>query len=135
LKKRVLILQSIRKHNWASIISALLFLVIYPLAPGFSGEGPDPSTELQPSHKVSIPITLRIIIRWSGDDFASKQDLETRSKIEHLIAERGVGRIVRRGTGMGWMDIWVEAQDRENAKKAIDKIMAEAVPNAKYLLE
>ena len=114
---------------------ALLFWVILLLPAGYSGEAPDPGTQLQPSHRTDIPIPLRILIKWSGDDFASKQDLETRSKIEIRIAERGVGRIVRRGTGMGWMDIWIEVGDRESAKKAIDKIMAEAVPNAQYLIE
>jgi len=88
-----------------------------------------------PSHKTIIPTVLRIIIKWSGDDFASKQDLETRSKIESLIVERGVGRILRAGTGMGWMDIFVEAGDRESAKKAIREIMEEAAPKAKYLIE
>jgi hypothetical protein len=113
----------------------LLFLVMLLSLPGYSGEGPDPSTQLQPSHRTNMPTPLRIIIRWSGDDFASKQDLEARGKIETLIAERGVGRIVRRGTGMGWMDIWVEVGDRESAKIAIDKIMGEVAPEAKYLTE
>ena len=114
---------------------ALLFWIILLLPPGYSGEDPYPGTQLQPSHRIITPTPLRILIRWSGDDFASKQALKTRSKIEILIAERDVGRIVRRGSGMGWMDIWVEVGDRESAKKAIDKIMAEALPNAKYLIE
>ena len=82
-----------------------------------------------------MPTVLRIIIKWPGDDFASKQDLETRGKIEKLIVERGVGRILRNGTGMGWMDIFVGAEDSESAKKAIDKIMEEVVPKIKYLIE
>ena len=114
---------------------ALLFLAILLLSPGYSGEGPDPSAQLQPSHRTNMPTALRIIMKWSGDDFASSQDLETRSKIESLIAERSVGRIVSAGTGMGWMDIRVEVTERANARKAIDKIMAEVAPKAKYLIE
>ncbi len=82
-----------------------------------------------------MPIPMRIIIKWSGDDFASRQDLETRSKIESLIVERRVGKITRVGTGMGWMDIWIEVGDRESAKKGIDRIMGEVAANAKYLIE
>jgi hypothetical protein len=114
---------------------ALLSGAILLLPIGCSGEGPDQDTSLLPSHKASMPTVLRIIIKWPGDDFASKQDLETRSKIENLIVERGVGSILRDGTGMGWMDIFVGAEDRESAKKAIDKIMEEAAPKMKYLIE
>jgi len=46
-----------------------------------------------------------------------------------------MGRVVRVGTGMGWMDIWIKVGDRESAKKAIDKIMGEVAANAKYLIE
>ena len=113
----------------------LLLGVILLLLMSCSGEGPDRGASLLPSHKTSMPTILRIIIKWSGDDFASKQDLETRRKIENLIVERGVGRILREGTGMGWMDIFVEAEDRESAKKALDKIMGEAAPKAKYFIE
>lgn len=107
----------------------LLFLI------GCSGEGSDPAALLQSSHRASTPTPLRIVIKWSGDDYASKQDLEIRSKIEILIAEKGVGRILRHGTGMGWMDIWIETADRERAKNAIDKIMSEAAPKVKYFIE
>ena len=116
-------------------IFALLSGVILLLLIGCSGEGPDRGTSLLPSHKTSMPTILRIIIKWPGDDFASKQDLETRSKIENLIVERGVGRILGDRTGMGWMDIVVEAEDRESAKKAINEIMGEAAPKAKYFIE
>ncbi len=115
--------------------SCLLSLLILLFPPGCSGETPDPSAQLQPSHKTNMPSTLRIIIKWSGDDFASKQDLEIRSKIENLIAERRVGRFLKEGTGMGWMDIWMEVRDREDARKAIDKIMGEVAPQAKYSIE
>jgi hypothetical protein len=114
---------------------ALLSGVILLLLAGCSGESPDQGTSLLPSHKTIMPTILRIIIKWSGDDFASKQDLETRSKIENLIVERGVGTILRDGTGMGWMDIFVEAEDRQSAEKAIHKIMGEAAPKAKYFIE
>ena len=60
---------------------------------------------------------LRLVIRWGGDDFASRQDLELRSKVEGLIEERDVGRVLRSGTGMGWMDVWVKVENKAEAKE------------------
>jgi hypothetical protein len=120
-----------RKAKFFALLSGAVLLLLM----GCSREGPDQDRSLSPSHEASRPTALRIIIRWPGDDFASKQDLETRSKIESLIVERGVGRILRDGTGMGWMDIFIRTEDKESAKKAIDKIMEEVAPNTKYLIE
>jgi len=103
---------------------------------GCSDVGPsDDGTSPVPSDKTPMLNNLRIIIKWHGDDFASKQDLETRKRIETLILERGVGKLIRSGTGMGWMDIFVEVEDREGANKAIDGIMGEIAPDAKYVIE
>jgi hypothetical protein len=117
--------------NFLALLSGVILLLLIAC----SGEGPDRGTSVLPSHKTSMPTILRIIIKWPGDDFASKQDLEARGKIENLIVERGVGRILRDGTGAGWMDIFVEAEDRESTKKAIDKIIGEAAPKAKFFIE
>ena len=114
---------------------ALLSGAVLLLPLGCPVEGLDRDPSLLPSHKASLPSVLRIVIKWPGDDFASQQDLETRSKIESMILERGVGRILREGTGMGWMDIYVGTEDRETAKKAIDRIMEEAAPRSKYSIE
>ena len=51
---------------------ALLLGVILLFLIGCSSQAPDPGTSPQLSHKTSMPITLRIILKWSGDDFASK---------------------------------------------------------------
>ena len=118
-------------RNFSALLSGVMLLFLIAC----SGEGPDQDPSLLPSHKTSMPTILRIIIQWPGDDFASKQDLETRSKIESLIEERSVGKILRDGTGMGWMDIFVEAKAGESAKKAIHEIMGEAAPKARYLIE
>jgi hypothetical protein len=79
--------------------------------------------------------TLRVVIRWPGDDFASRQDIETRNKIVGLILERNVGKIIRVGTGMGWMDITVEVKDKQAAQFSISEIMRIAAPTRKFAIE
>lgn len=78
---------------------------------------------------------LRIIIKWPGDDFATKQDLETRYKIEQLILEKRVGEIFRSGTGMGWMDINVKVRDKDSARIVIEEIINEISPGSKFAIE
>ena len=72
--------------------------------------------------------TLRIVFKWPGDDFASRQDLAIRDKIEDLIRERGVGQIIRAGSGMGWMDILIEVEDKDNATPKLEAIIKETEP-------
>jgi hypothetical protein len=79
--------------------------------------------------------TLRVVFRWPGDDFASRQDIETRNKIRDLISERNVGKVVRVGTGMGWMDIIVEVKDKKAARSTIFEIMRSVAPTRKYTIE
>jgi len=78
---------------------------------------------------------LRVVIRWPGDDFASRQDIETRNKIESLILERKVGKIISVGTGMGWMDIAVEVKDKQVARSSISEIMRIVAPTRKFNIE
>ena len=79
--------------------------------------------------------TLRLVIRWPGDDFAARQDIETRNEIESLILERNIGKIIRVGTGMGWMAITVEIKDKQIARSAINEIMRTAAPTRKFTIE
>ena len=79
--------------------------------------------------------TLRVVIRWPGDDFASRQDIEARDKIESLIFERKVGKIISVGTGMGWMDIAVEVKDKQVARSSISEIMRIVAPTRKFTIE
>ena len=79
--------------------------------------------------------TLRLVIRWSGDDFAATQDIATRNKIERLILERKIGKIIRVGTGMGWMAIVVEVKDKQIARSSINEIMRIAAPTRKFTIE
>ena len=78
---------------------------------------------------------LRVVIRWPGDDFASRQDIETRNRIESLILERKVGKIISVGTGMGWMDIAVEVKDKRVARSSISEIMRVAAPTRNFTIE
>jgi hypothetical protein len=78
---------------------------------------------------------LRVVIRWPGDDFASRQDIETRDKIQNLISEKSVGKVVRAGTGMGWMDIIVEVKDKNAARSSISEIMRIVAPARKFTIE
>ncbi len=79
--------------------------------------------------------TLRVVIRWPGDDFASRQDIETRNRIRNLISESNIGKVVRVGTGMGWMDIIVEVKDKKAARSSISKIMRSVAPTRKFTIE
>jgi hypothetical protein len=78
---------------------------------------------------------LRIVIRWPGDDFATKQDIETRNNIERLILEKKIGKVIRVGTGMGWMDITVEVKDKQDVRSSINDIMRIAAPTRKFTIE
>jgi hypothetical protein len=77
---------------------------------------------------------LRILFRWPGDDFATKQRLENRDKIVSLISKRQIGRVIQSGTGMGWMDIVVEVAEKENVRGNIEKIIREISPDAKFTI-
>jgi hypothetical protein len=79
--------------------------------------------------------TLRLVIHWPGDDFASKKDIEAQNKIQSLISEKKVGKIISAGTGMGWMDIVIEVKDKTAARSAISEIMRIAAPARKYTIE
>jgi hypothetical protein len=79
--------------------------------------------------------TLRVVIRWPGDDFASRQDIDTRNRIQNLISEKNVGKVVRVGTGMGWMDIIVEVKDNKVARSSISEIMRMVAPERKFTIE
>ena len=78
---------------------------------------------------------LRLIIKWPGDDFATKQDLELRRKIEQLIVEKKVGKILRTGSGMGWMDIVVEVEDPEQARIEIEAIVSATAPDSNFAIQ
>ncbi len=78
---------------------------------------------------------LRLIIKWPGDDLASEQDLELRDKIEQLLVEKKVGKIVRSGTGMGWMDIVVEVEDPERARIEIKAIASATAPDSNFAIQ
>ena len=111
-------------------IAVILLLVV-------SCSNNDPSKK--PSSTGSAPgnqtsQNLRIIFQWSGDDFATKQQLEARDKIAYLISERQIGKVIQSGSGMGWMDIVIEVKEKENAREKIEKIIKEILPDGKFTI-
>ena len=118
--------------KFALILSLMALLTII----GCSDDVPHGKTAETSEHGMMLDeYTLRIVIRWPGDDFASRQDIETRNKIESLILERNVGKITRVGTGMGWMDIVVEVRDKQVARSSISEIMRMVAPTRKFTIE
>jgi hypothetical protein len=78
---------------------------------------------------------LRLIIKWPGDDLASKQDLELREKIEQRLVEKKVGNIVRSGTGMGWMDIVLEVNNPDKAQPEMEAVVKAIAPDLKFAIQ
>lgn len=123
-------------HSMNIKFALILFLAAVLTAIGCSDDAPHKetakTTETESIHNESM---LRVVIRWPGDDFASKQDIETRNKIQNLISERNLGKVVRAGTGMGWMDIIVEVKDKKVARSSISEIMRIVAPARKFTIE
>lgn len=78
---------------------------------------------------------LRIVMRWAGDDVAAQQDLAVRDRIAQHIVDSGAGRLLRTGTGMGWMDILVEVQNKERARQEIVAIASRIAPGFRLTIE
>jgi hypothetical protein len=109
--------------------AALLLAVIFSIVTSCSND------EAPLSSSGTADNQLRLTIKWPGDDFASKQDLEIRDIIGNLISEKKVGKIIRTGTGMGWMDIVVEVEDKDRARIEIKGIVKDIFPNSKFAIE
>ncbi|MEJ2168839.1 MAG: hypothetical protein P8X90_25265 [Desulfobacterales bacterium] len=107
----------------------VLWLIILSLRWSCSDAEPPASVSGGPGRN------LRLVIKWPGDDMASKQDLELRDKIEQRLVEKNVGNIVRSGTGMGWMDIVLEVSDPDKARPEIKAIVKEIAPDAKFAIQ
>ena len=78
---------------------------------------------------------LRIVMRWAGDDFAAQQDLAIRDQIAQHLVDSGAGKLVRTGTGMGWMDIVIEVQNKERARQEIVAIVNRIAPGFRLTIE
>ena len=78
---------------------------------------------------------LRIVIKWPGDDMADRQELELRDHIAQRIVNENIGKIVRSGTGMGWMDIVVAVENSESNRSIIEQIIKEIMPNSGYTIQ
>jgi hypothetical protein len=61
--------------------------------------------------------------------------LELRAKIEQLLVEKQVGKILRSGTGRGWMDVVLEVQDSGRARTEIEAIVKATAPDANYAIQ
>ena len=78
---------------------------------------------------------LRIVIKWPGDDMASRHELALRDRIAQRIVNENIGKIVRSGTGMGWMDIVVTVEDSESNSARIEQIVKVLVPDSGYTIQ
>jgi hypothetical protein len=110
---------------------AVIFMLVINCSNSDPSKGPyssDTANGNQPDKK------LQILFRWSGDDFATKQQLEVRNKIELLISKRRIGKVIQSGSGMGWMDIVMEVKEKENAREKIEKTIKEISPDAKFTI-
>ena len=118
--------------KFAVIVSLIVVIFLF----GCSNDNPqDKTIHSLKSDNMRSDSNVRLVINWPGDDFASKQDLETRDKIEGLIVERKVGKIVRVGTGMGWMDISIAVKDKRFAQTVIKEIIKIVAPTVNFSIE
>jgi hypothetical protein len=94
-------------------------------------------SDAEPPASVSggLGSNLRLVIKWAGDDMASRQDLELRDKIEQNIVQKRIGKIVRTGTGMGWMDIVLEVGEPDKARPEIEAIINAIAPKLKFEIQ
>jgi hypothetical protein len=118
--------------RWAFLL--LVFALL--LASGCGDKEPTNAGKRPPvDQKTGAQNTLRIVFKWPGDDFASRQDLAIRDKIGELIRKRGVGKIIRVGTGMGWMDILIEVKEKDIAIPKIKSIIKETGHELNFTIE
>jgi hypothetical protein len=75
-----------------------------------------------------------IVFDLPGDDFASGKDLEMRDAIAAAIIRGGHGKIMRTGSGMGFMDIAVRLESGEEIN-SVKRILREISPSARYRIE
>jgi hypothetical protein len=78
---------------------------------------------------------LRIVMRWAGDDFAAQKNLAIRDQVVQHLVDSGAGKLVRTGTGMGWMDIVMEVQNQERARQEIAAIVNRIAPGFRLTIE
>jgi hypothetical protein len=118
--------------KWAFLLLAFVFF----MAAGCRDKEPTNAEKKPPvDDKTGAHKTLRIVFKWPGDDFASQQDLATRDQIGKLIRERGVGKIIRVGTGMGWMDILIDVKDKDIAIPKLKSIIKMSGPEFNFTIE
>ena len=118
------------------VFTFLLALIFYlPLTACSDNPSSESTARVTTVANGEMGSVLRLVFLWSGDDLASRQDLETRSKVEALIAARRVGKILRTGSGMGWMDIWIAVENPTAARRALETIVASAAPGMKYAIQ
>ena len=117
-------------------LTAIIFILMFVFAIHCSNDdvSEEFSLPLIPSHERAYS-KIRIIIKWAGDDFASRQDLEPRREIEGVILKNGVGTIISSGTGMDWMDVIVAVKSKEKARLEIETIVRKLAPNFRFSIE
>ena len=118
--------------KWAFLLLVFIFLLSVGCG---DKERTNAEKKLPVDNTTGAHDALRIVFKWAGDDFASRQDLAIRDKIGELIKERGVGKIIRTGTGMGWMDMLVEVKDKDIAIPKLKSIIKETKSDLNFTIE
>lgn len=113
----------------AWLAALIFFLPLAACSDNFSSDRAKQDTTVPEDGERRV---LRLVFQWPGDDFASREDLEIRSAIEALIVVKGVGAILRTGSGMGWMDIHLAVENPAKARRALEEIVAAAAPKMEY---
>ena len=66
---------------------------------------------------------------------ADLRELALRDRIAQRIVNENIGKIVRTGTGMGWMDIVVTVEDSVSNHSRIEQIVKELLPDSGYTIQ
>jgi hypothetical protein len=114
-----------RHHPYIVVFSVYVFIAFFLACDDDRSSPPDTGDNNR---------IFRIVIKWYGDDMANRQELAMRDRIAQRIVQEKIGKIIRLGTGMGWMDIVVTVKASESIVVKLNQIVNELVPDSGYMI-